>query len=693
MEKTFEAEVGGKKLVIGSGRYAQQTNGSVTVQYGDTKVLATVVMSDDVRGEVDYFPLMVDYEEKLYAAGKIKGSRFIKKEGRPSDEAVISSRVIDRALRPLFPQHIRNDIQVIVDVLSFDEENDPDIPALIAASCALTISDIPFSQIMAAVRVGQVDGELVLNPTFAARQKSIIDLILAVTGEGKVIMVEAGAKEADEETFLTAVEFGKKHVKKVIDLIAKAQKEIGKEKKDLPAPEIDEKLKQKVEELASAKLNDILFTEQKTERKKIIYNLGDEIVAQLIEEFGEEQKINIKNTYFATLERLISEGVFKDEKRIGGRKMDEIRTLDIEAGALPRVHGSGYFMRGETQVLTITTLGSPGKEQIIDGMEEEYKKRFMHHYNFPPFSVGEVQPLRGPSRRDIGHGALAEKALEAVVPDKEDFPYTIRLVSEVLGSNGSSSMASTCGSSLALMDAGVPIKKAVAGIAMGLVQNGNGDYKILTDLQDLEDTVGGMDFKVAGTTDGITAVQMDTKTHGLTDDMVADTFAQAKKARLELLEAMNKVIDKPRPELSEYAPRIVTFKINPEKIRDVIGPGGKMINAIIDKTGVEIDIEDDGSVTITSVDEKKMQEARTWVDDLTKEAELGEEYTGKVVRIMDFGAFVEIFPGTDGMIHISKLSKQRVNKVEDVVKMGDTVKVKVIEIDEMGRINLALIDK
>ena len=693
MEKTFETEIGGKKLIIGAGRFAQQANGSVTVQYGDTKVLATAVISEGMREEVDYFPLMVDYEEKLYAAGKIKGSRFIKKEGRPSDEAVISSRVIDRALRPLFPQHIRNDIQVIVDVLSFDEENDPDIPALIAASCALTISDIPFSQTMAAVRVGQIDGEWVLNPTFEARKKSVLDLILAVTGEGKIIMVEAGAKEVDEETFLAAVEFGEKQVKKVIDLITKVQKKIGKEKKDLPAPEIDAKLKQKVEKLASTKLNDILFAEQKAERKKIIYDLGDEIATQLAEEFGEDQKTNIKNIYFATLERLVSEGVFKEEKRIGGRKMEEIRTLDIEAGALPRIHGSGYFMRGETQVLTIATLGSPGKEQIIDGMEEEFKKRFMHHYNFPPFSVGEVRPLRGPSRRDIGHGALAEKALEAVVPDKKDFPYTIRLVSEVLGSNGSSSMAATCGSSLALMDAGVPIKKAVAGIAMGLVQNDSGDYKILTDLQDLEDTEGGMDFKIAGTVDGITVVQMDTKTHGLTDDMVVDTVKQAKKARLELLEAMNKVIDKPRPELSKYAPRIEIFKINPEKIRDVIGPGGKMINEIIDETGVEIDIEDDGSVTITSVSGESMQKARSWIEELTKEAEVGVEYTGKVVKIMDFGAFVELFPGTDGMIHISKLSRQRVNRVEDVVKVGDTVKVKVIEIDDMGRVNLALISK
>ena len=693
MEKTFETEIGGKKLIIGAGRFAQQANGSVTVQYGDTKVLATAVISEGMREEVDYFPLMVDYEEKLYAAGKIKGSRFIKKEGRPSDEAVISSRVIDRALRPLFPQHIRNDIQVIVDVLSFDEENDPDIPALIAASCALTISDIPFSQTMAAVRVGQIDGEWVLNPTFEARKKSVLDLILAVTGEGKIIMVEAGAKEVDEETFLAAVEFGEKQVKKVIDLITKVQKKIGKEKKDLPAPEIDAKLKQKVEKLASTKLNDILFAEQKAERKKIIYDLGDEIATQLAEEFGEDQKTNIKNIYFATLERLVSEGVFKEEKRIGGRKMEEIRTLDIEAGALPRIHGSGYFMRGETQVLTIATLGSPGKEQIIDGMEEEFKKRFMHHYNFPPFSVGEVRPLRGPSRRDIGHGALAEKALEAVVPDKKDFPYTIRLVSEVLESNGSSSMAATCGSSLALMDAGVPIKKAVAGIAMGLVQNDSGDYKILTDLQDLEDTEGGMDFKIAGTVDGITVVQMDTKTHGLTDDMVVDTVKQAKKARLELLEAMNKVIDKPRPELSKYAPRIEIFKINPEKIRDVIGPGGKMINEIIDETGVEIDIEDDGSVTITSVSGESMQKARSWIEELTKEAEVGVEYTGKVVKIMDFGAFVELFPGTDGMIHISKLSRQRVNRVEDVVKVGDTVKVKVIEIDDMGRVNLALISK
>lgn len=693
MEKKYEIELGEKKLIIGVGLYARQTNGSCTVQYGDTKVLGTAVMSKDVRDDVTYFPLMVDYQEKLYASGKIKSSRFMKREGRPSDEAVLTGRMIDRSLRPLFPQHIRNDIQVVTDVLSADEENDADIPAIIAASCALSISDIPFDATMAALRIGRIEGEWVINPTFEAKKKSELDLIVSVTGKGEVVMLEAGANEVPEDIFYEGIQFAKKHIQKIITLIEEVKKEEGKQKLDIPVPEKNNELYEEIKEMALSGASDILFAEQKDVRKKIIYEAANEIVEKLNDKYEDVEKSEIKDIYMEVVEGFIRDKVMEADQRIGGRKLDEIRPLEINIGVLPRTHGTGYFMRGETQLLTVATLGAPNLEQIVEDMEEEYKKRFMHHYNFPPYSVGEVQPLRGPSRRDIGHGALAERALQPMIPSKEDFPYTIRLVSEVMGSNGSSSMAATCGSTLALMDAGIPIKKPVAGIAMGIMSDDKGNYKILTDIQDLEDTEGGMDFKVAGTQDGITAVQMDTKTHGLTDDMVRDTLDQAKKARVEILDKITEVIKEPKAELSPYAPRITSIKINPEKIGDVIGPGGKMINEIIDETGVEIDIEDDGQVMITSKDADAAKKAADWINSLTKEAEIGATYTGKVVKILDFGAFVEIFPGTEGMIHISKLAPYRVKRVEDVVNIGDQVKVKVIEIDDMGRVNLSLVNE
>ncbi len=690
---TFEEEVGGRKLIIETGKLANQASGSVTVRYGDTMVLATITMSEGVRDDIDYFPLMVDYQEKLYATGKIKGSRFMKREGRPSDEAVLTGRVIDRSIRPLFPQHIINDIQVVCEVLSVDEENDSAILSIIAASAAMAISDVPVQEIISAFRVGKVAGKFILNPTFEERKISDLDLILSITENDKLIMIEGQSKEVSEEDVIEAIKLAKESSKKVIDLIKKAQKEIGKEKKDMPKPEIKEELIEAVKEIAEKKVEEILFMAGKQKRKKEIYKLKDNIASELVEKFGEEEKANIKTAFVKILDNLVNSKILDGNIRIGDRAIDEIRPLSAEIDILPRTHGSGLFQRGETQVLTATTLGGPSMEQIIDDMGEEYKKRYMHHYNFPPYSVGEVQPLRGPSRRDIGHGALAEKALEAVLPPKEEFPYTIRLVSEVMSSNGSSSMASVCGSSLSLMAAGVPIKNACAGIAMGLIANDKGDYKILTDLQDLEDIDGGMDFKIAGSKDGITAIQMDTKTLGLTDEMVKETLTKGKKARLQILDVMNKVIDKPRADLSKYAPRIIAFKIDPEKIGDVIGPQGKIINEIIDATGVEIDIEDDGMVNITSTDPVKAEEAKNWIHNLVREAKVGEIFDGKVTRKINFGIFVEILPGKEGLVHISNLKANGIYDVEKSFHIGDKIKVKVTEIDDQGRTNLGLFKK
>lgn len=713
----FETQWGGRTLIIETGKLAGQANGSCTVQYGDTLVLATAVMSSNIREGLDFFPLMVDYEEKLYAAGKIKTSRFIKREGRPTDEAVLTGRLIDRSIRPLFLESIRNDIQVILTVFSVDGENDSDIPALIAASTALMISDIPWEGPIAGARVGFIPsetattdkgGEWVLNPTFEARTKSSLDLVMVGTAE-KVIMLEAGANELSEELIEQGVTFGQKHLGKMLTLIKEVQQKVGKTKKAIELmPSDDEEVKLK-EESARAieevqKLlrdkKDLLFAEphaSKTERRVIknqLYALVEDHLKEL-ELSKEARKVGL-GTVEDTIEQLVTETILKQGKRVDGRGLTDIRALNVEVAVPPRTHGSALFQRGDTQVLSTLTLGSPGMEQTIEGMEVSEKRRFFHHYNFPPYSVGEAKPMRGPGRRDIGHGALAERALLPVIPnDKEAFPYTVRVVSEVLASNGSSSMASTCAASLALMDGGVPIKKAVAGIAMGMASNDKGEYKILTDLQDLEDGKGGMDFKITGTRDGITSIQMDTKTHGLTNEIVHQTLTQGKEARIQLLDAMDAVIAKPREELSPYAPRIISFKINPDKIRDVIGPGGKIINEIIAATGVDIDIEDDGLVMITSVSSEGAQKAVDWVKNLTREVVAGEEFEGTVTRLMDFGAFVEVLPNQDGLIHISELAHYHVNKVTDIVNIGDKVKVKVIEIDDQGRINLsrkALID-
>lgn len=703
--KRFSTEWGGKTLTIETGRFAEQANGACTVQYGDTVVIATATMSEALREGLDFFPLQVEYEEKLYAAGRIKGSRFIKKEGRPTDEAILVGRSIDRGLRPLFDDRMRNDIQVIVSCLAFDGENDPDIAGIIAASCALHISDIPWNGPIAAVRVGEIGGEKVLNPSYEARNKSKIDLAFSGTHD-RVLMIEAGANEASEETVIEGFAFGLKHLKKPLELIEEVRKEAGKPKRDVLSPKTEEEIlknerRAAVEEMARLfiieKTRELFFSEPKATKAE--RRVEKSRVKELLEEFLTEKEVSQDDQKYAfaivdvTIEEEISRTVLEEGRRVDGRGLNEIRSLFGEVAILPRVHGSGHFKRGETQVVSITTLGAPGDEQTLDGMEYVGTKRFMHHYNFPPFSVGEVKTMRGPSRRDIGHGALAEKALVPMMPDKETFPYTIRVVSEVFGSNGSSSMASTCCATLALMDAGVPIKAPVVGIAMGLVSNKKGDWKVFTDLQDLEDSVGGMDFKIAGSKDGITAIQMDTKTDGLTLEMVEATVKQARDARLQILEVITKTIPAPRPELSPYAPRIITLRIDPEKIGNVIGPGGKMINEIIATTGVQaIDIEDDGLVCITSTNAEGAKKAFEWVKNLTREVVPGEIFKGKVTRLMDFGAFVEVLPKQEGLVHISKLAPWRVEKVSDIVKVGDEIFVKVTEIDDMGRVNLSMKD-
>ncbi len=702
MIKKFETEFGGRTLRFEIGRLAQQATQSVWCQYGDTVALATVVLGQVKEGQ-DYFPLQVDFEERLYAAGRIKGSRFIKREGRASDEAILTGRLIDRSIRPLFNKDLKNELQVVITILSVDQENDSDVPALLATSAALALSDIPWDGPIGGLRIGRVENEFVLNPTYEARIKSDLDLFVAGTAE-KILMIEAGAEQISESSMQEAMEFGLKHLGKLSEFIRSVQKEVGKPKRNLAdlllkkeedeESQITESNIQKVHEWFSTHAAQYLtngLNVTKKSRKESVSTLKidlDEYLKQ--EQIGKEKRKKLLSLIDGLAEKEITRAILEEGKRVDGRGLDDIRALSSEVGVLPRTHGSGLFSRGETQVLTIATLGSPGDEQTLDSMEEVGKKRYMHHYNFPGYSVGEVKRMMGPGRREIGHGALAEKALLPVIPTKEEFPYTIRLVSEVLGSNGSSSMGSVCGSSLALMDAGIPIKEPVAGIAMGLASNEKGEYKILTDLQDLEDGEGGMDFKVAGTKNGITAIQLDTKTDGLTALMIKETLEKARNARLRILEVMHGALPQPRSELSKYAPRIVTIRINPEKIRDVIGPGGKTINEIIAATGVQIDIEQDGMVLITSVNGEASQKAIEWVERLTKEVAVGEVFDGKVTRLMDFGAFVEVLPRQEGLVHISELAKERVNKVGDVVKVGQAVKVKVIQIDDQGRINLSM---
>lgn len=709
--KRFETQLNGKKLEFEIGRLAGQADGACTVTYGGTVVLATAVKSDTIREGIDYFPLMVDYEERLYAAGKIKGSRFIKREGRPSDEAILTSRLVDRSIRPLFDDTIRNDVQVVLTVLSVDQENDADIIGLIAASCALSISSIPWHGPIAAVRIGRIDNEWAINPTYEERDKSVLDLVLA-GNEDKILMIEAGGEQTPEETMLEAIQFAHKHLKNIVKTIRDIQKEIGAEKEVIEIGEAGEEEKEKfamvqkkVEQQCADKIKTIFSVTGKQEQKEALLKIKDEI-EEVLKEDNEVTKelraagLHIVDEMYDVAARNLT---LEDGKRVDGRKLDEIRPLSAEVGLLPRTHGSGLFNRGETQVLSVVTLGSPGDEQILDTMEESGKKRFMHHYNFPGFSTGEAKPMRGAGRREIGHGALVEKALEPVLPPQDDFPYTIRIVSEVLSSNGSSSQASCCGSTLALMDAGVPILAPVAGIAMGLMADKDDEskFKILTDIQGVEDHTGDMDFKVAGTADGITAIQMDTKLHGITYEVAVEAIKQARIARMQILDVMTKTIPEPRKEMSEYAPRITTLKIDPEKIRDVIGKGGETINKIIDECGggdvTKIDIEQDGLVIITSTSSELGKKAIDWVRDITREIEVGEIFEGEVVKIVtdrnsgtEIGAIVELIPGQDGMVHISQFTNERIPRVSDIVKVGDTLKVKVMGIDkERGRIELS----
>ena len=707
--KNWSLDWGGRKLTVETGKLAWQAHSSCTVRYGDTVILATVVKSKNIRAGIDYFPLMVDFEEKLYAAGKIKGSRFIKREGRPSDEAILSGRMVDRAIRPLFDERVRNDVQVVLTALSVDGENDAAVTSFLAASIALATSAVPWAGPIGAARVGMTEtGEFILNATTEQLATGGLNLVVAGTPE-KLVMVEVGAKEVSEETIFKAMKWGCEQLKPVIEFIKKIQSEIGQAKEAIPAladdaAGVDDKLEEEARQIAreyiAKNVESMIFDAVKItrpERTAMLDKFSEEIEKILAEKnYEEEVRKAALNNVKLYVEEQITKRILAKDQRLDGRKLTEIRKLSSEIDFLPRVHGSALFMRGDTQVLSVVTLGAPGDVQTLDSMEEDGTKRYMHHYNDAPFAYGEAKPMRGPGRRAIGHGALAERALEPVLPLEADFPYAIRVVSEVMGSNGSSSMASTCGSSLSLMAAGVPIKKAVAGIAMGLASDAaenDGEikkYKILTDLQDVEDGPGGMDFKIAGTIDGITAVQMDTKTHGLSWEIVEKTIKQAREARLQVLTAMNQAIATPKLELSPYAPRIETIMIDPEKIGDVIGPGGKTIKKITTLTGVTIDIEQDGRVMITSVDMVAMEKAKQMVLELTKEVEAGETYEGKVVRMEDFGAFVQILPNKDGLVHVSELRWERVGRPSDVLKLGDTVKVLVKEIDNLGRVNLSM---
>jgi len=719
--KKYETEFAGKNLIVEIGKLANQANGSVTVRYGDTMALVTATMSKDKREGIGYFPLMVDYEERVYAAGKIKGSRFIKRDGRPTDKAVVSGRVIDRVIRPLFDSRMRNDVQVVVTVLSVDQENDPVICAILGASIALGISDIPWNGPVGAVEVAKTDSQLKINAIYEEREKAEFDLIVAgaepapenspnspVSGTGqtllqrgnsqegiKINMIEGEAAEAAEEDIIEGIKLSQERIKELIDFQKKIIAEIGRPKAKPILVKADEEVEKTIKEFLAAgdKLKAAIYEADKTKRvekeNELKESLKNYLKEKYPEDFEEKRYGEVAEIVMdEEIDKIVHERILKENRRPDGRGLDEVRHLSAEVGILPRTHGSGLFSRGETQVLSVLTLGSPGDEQLLDSMEEDGVRRFMHHYTFPSFSVGEVKPMRGPSRRDIGHGNLAERALEKFMPDKEDFPYTIRLVSEVLSSNGSSSMASVCGSSLALMDGGVPLPRAVAGIAMGLMTDENGNHKILTDIQGPEDHHGDMDLKVAGTEKGITAMQMDVKIKGVALEILKEAFEKARQARLQIIERMNEAISSSRADLSPYAPRITTMKINPDRIRDVIGPGGKMINEIIAETGVAIDIEDDGLVMITSKDSEAAKKAETWIKNLTREVVAGEIFQGKVVKIMDFGAFVEILPGQEGLVHISELAPYRVEKVEDVVKIGDIIAVKVKEIDNQGRINL-----
>ena len=684
--KVFSTELAGRPLSIEFGKYAQQANGSAFVRYGDTVVMVNATMSEKAREGVDFFPLSVDFEEKQYSVGKIPGG-FIKREGRPTEKATLTCRLIDRPLRPLFPKGMRNDVQVVATCLSVDKDIPPEIPAMIGSSAALSVSDIPWGGPTGTVVVGCIDGEFVINPTEEQRQKSSMHLTVSGTADA-VLMVEAGANEVSEETMLSAILYGHEEIKKIVAFIEQIKAEIGKEKVEVQLVTTGDDVKAAVREFAYDKCCWVFETPDRHERKE----REDQVQAECNEHFAEQfegRMSEVADAIYYLKKEIMRKKILEQGIRPDGRGLTDVRPIWCEVGVLPRTHGSAIFTRGETQALTVTTLGSMSDVQILDGLGTEDSKRYIHHYNMPPYATGEAGRMKSPGRREIGHGALAERALLPVVPGEDEFPYALRLVSEILSSNGSSSMASVCGSTLSLMDAGVPIKAPVAGVAMGLIKDAeNGNVAVLTDIQGLEDFLGDMDFKVAGTVKGITAIQMDIKIAGIDRNILEKALGQALQGRLHILKIMLDTLSQPREHLSKYAPKIIRFTINPEKIREVIGPGGKMINKIIAETGVKIDIEDDGRVYIATPDEAAATKARRIIEGIAKDVEVGDVYLGKVVRIMNFGAFIELTPGKDGMLHISKMADHRVEKVEDVMNIGDEIEVKVNEIDSQGRVNL-----
>ncbi|HKF78920.1 MAG TPA: polyribonucleotide nucleotidyltransferase [Candidatus Dormibacteraeota bacterium] len=681
--KTFE--VGGRKFSITTGTVAEQASGAVLIRTGDTVVLSTAMMSREPREGIDFFPLTCDYEEKLYAAGKIPGA-FLRREGRPSEQAVLNSRLTDRPIRPLFPDGFRNDVQVVSTVLSVDQEADPAMLAINGASAALTISEIPFQGPIGAVRMGHIDGRLVVNPDLPDMQRSHLDLVVAGTKDA-ILMVEAGARGVSEQVVVDALEMAHEAIGRICEALVDLREAAGKPKYVFTPPQYDPEIVAAVAEYVEPRLDQAAYHPDKTERESRLDELKQEMKADLLARWPDAGDV-LGTLFEKTVKDRVRQRVIEGGVRVDGRGVKDIREIEVQVGVLPRTHGSGMFRRGQTQALTILTLGTVGDAQRLDGLGPEEHKRYMHHYNMPPWSTGEAKPLRSPGRREIGHGALAERALVPVIPDIDEWPYTMRLVSEILSSNGSTSMASVCGSTLALMDAGVPIHAPVAGIAMGLVTR-EGRYAILTDIQGVEDALGDMDFKVAGTADGITALQMDIKIKGLSREMMAQALEQAREARLTVLGKMLEVIPEPRREMSPYSPRITTIQINPDKIRDVIGPGGKVIRKIVEETGAQIDVEDDGKIFIASTDQDSAKRAIDWIKGLTDEVEVGRVYRGKVVRIMPFGAFVEVLPNQDGLVHVSRLTDHRVERVEEVVNVGDEIMVKAIEIDSQGRLNLS----
>ena len=693
MFKTYSMELAGRELTVETGKLAGLANGNVLVRYGDTVVMVNVVASKEPREGIDFFPLSVDYEEKMYAAGKIPGG-FTRREGKAADKAILVSRAIDRPIRPLFPKDFRNDVVVTATVLSVEIDNSPEVCAMIGTSAALSISDIPFGGPTAAVKVGYVDGEFVINPTLEQRKKSELDLLVAGTMD-KIAMIEAGAKELPDDKMLEAIKTGHVEIKKLCEFISKIKEEIGKPKFEYQSFEVDHDIYEEIENNFYDRMYKDVQAQDKETRDSNMEKLAEDVNAYFVEKYGEEKaeevKTDIADSLYKLEKKAVRAMILNEHKRPDGRAIDEIRPLSCEVGILPRTHGSAVFTRGQTQVMSVATLGMTSDEQILDGLDEEETKRYIHQYNFPGYSVGEAKPVRGPGRREIGHGALAERALVPVIPSAEEFPYTIRVVSEVLSSNGSTSQASICGSTLALMDAGVPIKEPVAGISTGLVTDSENpdNYIMLTDIQGLEDFFGDMDFKVGGTKNGITAIQVDIKVDGLSYKIIEEAFARTRKARQYILdEIMLKQIAKPREEVSKYAPKILTMQIDPDKIKDVIGTGGKVINKIIEETGVKIDISEEGNVVVYSIDKEAAQKAIDKIENIVREIEVGEYYDGVVTKLMPFGAFVDLGGGREGLLHISKISKERVEKIEDVLSVGDRVIVKVLDIDKQGKISL-----